>query len=143
MVLGQVLDDLGHPVLASAAYNAGPRRAAGWCDDKPLEGAIYVESIPFRETRNYVKNVMTNTVFYAALLGQPYIPLKERLGTIPARGAEQVDDVPAPPVPPGREAYPEVQAPRTDRHAPSSSQGRGTGDAGGTARRAAERRAGG
>jgi soluble lytic murein transglycosylase len=86
-----VLDDLGHPVLASAAYNAGPRRAAGWCDDKPLEGAIYVESIPFRETRNYVKNVMTNTVFYAALLGQPYVPLKERLGTIPARGAEQVD----------------------------------------------------
>ena len=88
-----VLDDLGQPVLASAAYNAGPRRAARWCGSKPLEGAIYVESIPFRETRNYVKNVMTNTVFYAALLGEPYVPLKQRLGMIPARSAGPVDDL--------------------------------------------------
>ncbi|HVB49978.1 MAG TPA: lytic transglycosylase domain-containing protein, partial [Burkholderiales bacterium] len=71
----------------------GPRRAARWCGSKPLEGAIYVESIPFRETRNYVKNVMTNTVFYAALLGEPYVPLKQRLGMIPARSAGPVDDL--------------------------------------------------
>ncbi len=92
--LKMVLDNLGHPVLASAAYNAGPRRAARWCASRPLEGAVYVESIPFRETRDYVEKVMTNTVFYAALLGQPYVPLKERLGTVPARSAERLDDVP-------------------------------------------------
>lgn len=92
--LKMVLEDLGHPVLASAAYNAGPRRAARWCADRPLEGAIYVESIPFRETRDYVKKVMANTVFYAALLGQPYVALKARLGTIPPRATERVDGLP-------------------------------------------------
>ena len=57
-----VMEQLGHPVLASAAYNAGPSRARRWRDDKPLEGAIYVESIPFSETRDYVKKVMANAV---------------------------------------------------------------------------------
>ncbi|MEO8144857.1 MAG: transglycosylase SLT domain-containing protein, partial [Betaproteobacteria bacterium] len=50
--LKQVLDDLGHPVLASAAYNAGPGRARRWRDARPLEGAIYAETIPFNETRD-------------------------------------------------------------------------------------------
>ncbi len=80
-----VYDDLGHPVMASAAYNAGPGRARRWRDVKPLEGAIYVESIPFGETRDYVKKVMTNTVWYAALLDGRPPALKERLGTIPAK----------------------------------------------------------
>jgi soluble lytic murein transglycosylase len=88
-----VLDDLGHPVLASAAYNAGPGRARRWRDVRPLEGAIYAETIPFGETRDYVKKVMANSVFYAALLEKKITPLKARLGTIAARGAgEPVDD---------------------------------------------------
>jgi soluble lytic murein transglycosylase len=82
-----VLDDLGHPVLASAAYNAGPGRARRWRDVKPLEGAIYAETIPFNETRDYVKSVMANTVYYAAMLGMPHQPLKARLGVIPAKAA--------------------------------------------------------
>jgi soluble lytic murein transglycosylase len=80
-----VLDDLGHPVLASAAYNAGPSRAKRWRDARPLEGAIYAETIPFGETRDYVKKVMANAVFYAALLERRVSPLKTRLGTVPAR----------------------------------------------------------
>lgn len=71
-----------NPVLASAAYNAGPRRAQQWRGDKPLEGAIYVETIPFDETRDYVKKVMSNTVYYAKLFGQPVSSLKQRLGVI-------------------------------------------------------------
>ena len=82
-----VLDDLGHPLLASAAYNAGPGRARRWRDVKPLEGAIYAESIPFNETRDYVKKVMANTVWYAALLDGRAIPLKTRLGLIQAKAA--------------------------------------------------------
>lgn len=80
-----VLEQLGHPVLASAAYNAGPARAKRWRADRPLEGAIYAETIPFAETREYVKKVTANSVFYAALLENRVTPIKERLGTIPAR----------------------------------------------------------
>jgi soluble lytic murein transglycosylase len=84
-----VLDDLGHPVLASAAYNAGPGRARRWRDTRPLEGAIYAETIPFNETRDYVKKVMANTMYYAQLIGGKLVPLKDRLGQIPARAAAE------------------------------------------------------
>jgi soluble lytic murein transglycosylase len=91
-----VLDQLGHPVLASAAYNAGPSRARRWRDvNRPLEGAVYIETIPFPETRDYVKKVMANSVYYAALIEKQVTPLKVRLGTITPRGAaepEPVDD---------------------------------------------------
>ncbi|MHB9098664.1 MAG: lytic transglycosylase domain-containing protein [Syntrophales bacterium] len=77
----------GNPVLAAAAYNAGPGRARRWCDTKPLEGAIYVETIPFEETRQYVKKVMANTVYYDALSGGERRSLKSRLGTIAGVGS--------------------------------------------------------
>ena len=79
-----------HPVLASAGYNAGPGRARRWRDDKPLEGAIYAETIPFDETRDYVRKVMTNTVIYAAMLEKRPQSLKARLGTIAPRTLEGV-----------------------------------------------------
>ncbi len=80
-----VLEGLdNHPVLASAAYNAGPGRAKRWKDAKPLEGAIYAESIPFNETRDYVKKVMANSVIYAALFEGRAPSLKARLGTVAA-----------------------------------------------------------
>lgn len=73
------------PVLASAAYNAGPAHARRWRGDVPLEGAIYAETIPFAETRDYVKKVMSNTVYYAQQFGQPPRTLKQRLGVIAAK----------------------------------------------------------
>jgi soluble lytic murein transglycosylase len=88
-----VLDQLGHQVLASAAYNAGPSRARRWRDSRSLEGAIYAETIPFPETRDYVKKVMTNSVFYAAVLDKKLPPLKPRLGTIaPRTGVEPAEE---------------------------------------------------
>lgn len=72
------------PVLATAAYNAGPGRARRWQAEAPLEGAIYVESIPFLETRDYVKKVMANAIHYSHRFGNPG-SLKARLGEIPAR----------------------------------------------------------
>ncbi len=85
--LKMVLDDLGHPVLASAAYNAGPGRARRWRDTRPLEGAIYAETIPFNETRDYVKKVMANTMYYSQLIGGKLVALKDRLGQIPAKAS--------------------------------------------------------
>ena len=75
-------------VLASTAYNAGPSRARQWRGDKPLEGAIYIETIPFDETRHYVRKVMSNTVYYAKLFGQPVESLKQRLGVIAPKDAD-------------------------------------------------------
>ena len=85
-----VLESLdNHPVLASAAYNAGPGRARKWRADRPLEGAIYAETIPFNETRDYVKKVMSNSVYYSALFDGKPQSLKTRLGTIaPRTGGE-------------------------------------------------------
>ncbi len=75
-----VLDN--QPVLASAAYNAGPSKARQWIGPAPMEGAIYIETIPYGETRDYVKKVMSNTEYYATVFGQGSASLKDRLGVI-------------------------------------------------------------
>ncbi|KPK16205.1 MAG: hypothetical protein AMJ67_14660 [Betaproteobacteria bacterium SG8_41] len=83
-----VLDALdGHTVLASAGYNAGPRRARAWRPETAIEGAVYAETIPFNETRNYVKRVMANTTYYANNFSQELQSLKQRLGIIHERDA--------------------------------------------------------
>ncbi len=79
-----VLDN--QPVLASAAYNAGPVRAKRWIGPSPMEGAVYIESIPFDETRDYVKKVMSNTEYYASAFGEATLPLKQRLGIVSSVG---------------------------------------------------------
>lgn len=81
IILGE-LD--GSQALATAAYNAGPNRPRAWRATLPgaVEGAIFAETIPFSETRGYVKNVLSNATYYAALFdGQPQ-SLKARLGTV-------------------------------------------------------------
>jgi soluble lytic murein transglycosylase len=76
-------------VLATAAYNAGPRRAREWraALSAPMEGAIFIETIPFPETRNYVRNVMSNATNYAALFDKRPQSLKARLGTVAPQGS--------------------------------------------------------
>ncbi len=88
-----VLDDLsGSMPLAAAAYNAGPGRPRTWrgqSGSPTVEAAIWAESVPFSETRDYVKKVLSNTTNYAAILtGQPQ-SLKARLGTVGPRDAGQ------------------------------------------------------
>lgn len=83
--LRMVLEDLdGSQVLASAGYNAGPGRPLQWRKTlgRPVEGAIFAETIPFTETRDYVKHVLSNATYYAAIFtGEPQ-SLKARLGEI-------------------------------------------------------------
>lgn len=84
--LKHVQDSLdGSPVLATAAYNAGPGRAQRWRTAAPMEAAVYIETIPFTETRDYVRKVMSNAMYYASRFGQPSVLLKDRLGVIPPR----------------------------------------------------------
>ncbi|QGZ40712.1 soluble lytic murein transglycosylase [Pseudoduganella flava] len=85
MVLGS-MD--GSQVLATAAYNAGPGRLRAWRSalTKPMDATVFIESIPYAETRTYVKNVMTNATYYAALFeGNPQ-SLKRRLGVVTPKG---------------------------------------------------------
>ena len=76
-----VLDDFGgSQAMAAAAYNAGPGRPRRWREGPLLEPAAWAENIPFAETRDYVKKVLSNALVYSALLnGQPP-SLKTRLG---------------------------------------------------------------
>ena len=71
--------------MATAGYNAGPGRARQWQASSPLEGAIYAETIPFDETRDYVKKVMTNATYYASLFKQANTSLKQRMGVVPGK----------------------------------------------------------
>ena len=85
--LSIVLSDFsGSQPLATAGYNAGPSRSRSWRASLPqaVEGAIFAETIPFSETRVYVKNVMSNATYYAALFDNVPQSLKARLGVIGA-----------------------------------------------------------
>jgi soluble lytic murein transglycosylase len=78
-----VLDDFGgSQAMAAAAYNAGPSRPRRWRDGPALEPAMWAENIPFNETRDYVKKVLSNATDYAAMLGAPAPSLKARLGRL-------------------------------------------------------------
>lgn len=96
--LKTVFDDLdGSPLLASAAYNAGPGRPRNWRSTLPgnVEGAVFAEIIPFSETRDYVKKVLSNTTYYAALFSGRPQSLKSRLGMVsPASTSLATSDAP-------------------------------------------------
>lgn len=69
--------------LATASYNAGPSRAIAWRASlvKEVEGALFAETIPFTETRDYVMRVTANTVQYSRYTNSP-LRLTELLGRI-------------------------------------------------------------
>jgi len=76
-----VLDDAGgSQAMAAAAYNAGPGRPRKWREGPVLDAAVWVENIPFAETRDYVKKVLSNSSYYAALLGGRNTTIRSRLG---------------------------------------------------------------
>lgn len=74
----------GSAVLATAAYNAGPTRARQWRATltRAVDGALFAETIPFAETRDYVKKVLSNATYYAALFEHRAQSLESRLGVV-------------------------------------------------------------
>ena len=66
----------GNRILASAAYNAGPGRVTKWTDSDGAGVAadIWVESIPFKETRNYVQNVLVYDAIYQHFISRDRQP---------------------------------------------------------------------
>ncbi len=87
-----VLDDFeGSMPMATAAYNAGPSRPRNWRNGPVLEAAIWAENIPFQETRDYVKKVLSNTTNYAAILTRQPQSLKARLGQVGPRNSPMAE----------------------------------------------------
>jgi soluble lytic murein transglycosylase len=85
--LRSLLDQLDeNPVLAAAAYNAGPHRVERWRPaEQTIPADLWIENVPFRETREYLRRVVAYTTIYEQRLGQETARLSARLAPIPAR----------------------------------------------------------
>lgn len=80
-----------HPVLTIAAYNAGPNRVAQWLPkDRTLPADIWIETIPFSETRNYLRNILAYIAVYEKRLGQKQRPLHTRMPPIQPETVESI-----------------------------------------------------
>jgi soluble lytic murein transglycosylase len=79
---------MDNPVLATAAYNAGPHRVDRWLPRQQQQAAdIWVELVPFSETRRYLRRVMSYMVIYDKRLGRQPKRLRERMKPIQAASA--------------------------------------------------------
>jgi soluble lytic murein transglycosylase len=68
--LSQLMKRFAHPALVAAAYNAGPSAVMKWTKEKgslPLD--LFVEEIPYKETRGYVKQVVADLYLYRTFYG--------------------------------------------------------------------------
>jgi len=82
--LKQMKGELGDSaVLATAAYNAGPHRVTRWLPDRTLPADIWIELVPFAETRGYLQRVLTYTVIYEKRMGMTPTRLRQRLHPVP------------------------------------------------------------
>ena len=73
-----------HPALATAAYNAGPARVTRWLPGpQPLDARVWIETIPFNETRRYVRRVLSSDVIFDWRLTGTANRLSARLPVIP------------------------------------------------------------
>ncbi|XHS78884.1 lytic transglycosylase domain-containing protein [Burkholderiaceae bacterium UC74_6] len=96
--LRMVLDSFkGSLPLAAAAYNAGPSRPRRWRDGPALDAAIWTETIPFWETRDYVKKVLINTIVYTRLLTGNDTSLRDHLGRAIGPATEGTESEAPPP----------------------------------------------
>jgi soluble lytic murein transglycosylase len=81
-----------NPVLAAAAYNSGPTAVDHWLlrlREMPCD--VFVEEIPFRETRDYVKKVMANFVAYRRVYRHARTPLEAWVEPLPTASKGTVD----------------------------------------------------
>lgn len=79
--LRDLLDKYGNnPVLASGAYNAGPRAVDRWMDSPAIgEAAIWIETLPYFETREYIPRVLAFSSIYDWRLDQPVVRVSSRM----------------------------------------------------------------
>lgn len=73
----------GHPMVASAAYNAGPTTVSRWLPEQSMPGDLWLTEIPYAETRQYVRRVLTYRVIYRDLLGLPPLRVGALVRSVP------------------------------------------------------------
>jgi len=81
-----------NPVLTAAAYNAGPGRVAQWLPTKRMEADLWAATIPFRETRNYVRRVLAYRLIYDHRLGHDIQPLSKLMRPVDGDAAPKAAD---------------------------------------------------
>jgi soluble lytic murein transglycosylase len=71
--------------LATAAYNAGPNRISGWLPESgTMPADLWIETLPYRETRNYVRRVLESRVIFAWTLERENLRLRDILDPVPS-----------------------------------------------------------
>ena len=110
--LHDLLDLFGSQApLAIAAYNAGPNAATRWLPDAPRDAAVWIENIPYNETRDYVQRVLWHSVVFGwrrsgepqkldGWLGQIAVPVTAQVSAPVPAAADAPPAVPADPAPP-------------------------------------------
>ena len=69
-----------NPVLVSGSYNAGPNAVQRWLDTRPMgEAAIWIETLPYFETRDYIPRVLAFTTLYDWRLKMPVSRISSRM----------------------------------------------------------------
>ncbi len=71
-----------NPVLATASYNAGPHRVLRWLPESRLPADIWIENIPFNETRKYTRNVLTYAAIFDYQRNKDIINISDRMPTV-------------------------------------------------------------
>ena len=72
----------GHPALAIASYNAGPQAVSRWVDARPgIATDEFIEEIPYKETRHYVKKFSRNYSVYRELNSPDSLVLPQQIAT--------------------------------------------------------------
>lgn len=96
--MSDLLQDYSYnPVLVSGSYNAGPHSVSRWLDSRPMgEAAIWIETLPYFETRDYIPRVLAFTTLYDWRLGGSVTRISARMphiesGKIGVKGSTQVE----------------------------------------------------
>lgn len=75
-----------HPLLVAAAYNAGERKSVDWSSQFPTSPDIWLETIPYRETRDYITKILMNVTIYDWLMNQQPRRISSWMPTLPIDG---------------------------------------------------------
>ncbi|TDR23861.1 transglycosylase SLT domain-containing protein [Marinicella litoralis] len=76
-----------HPLLVAAAYNAGERKSIDWSQDFPASPDVWLETIPYRETRDYITKILSNVTIYDWLINKQPKRISHWMPTIPINQA--------------------------------------------------------